>query len=47
MVTLIAMSKPDFDVYDLEPAEYEFKVTVTDLISGQEKTRLGKITIMK
>ena len=36
-----------FDVSDLEPADYEFKVTVTDLIFGQEKTKSGNFTIIK
>jgi len=36
-----------FDISGLKPADYEFKVTVTDLLSGQEITRSENITIIK
>ncbi|MCH7783157.1 carboxypeptidase-like regulatory domain-containing protein [candidate division KSB1 bacterium] len=30
-----------FDISELEPAEYEFTITITDILSGQEITRTG------
>ncbi len=34
-----------FDISDLEPGEYEFIISITDITSGQKKSRKGKFRI--
>ena len=41
-----ALEHVSFDISGLEPAEYEFRMTVTDLLSGQYKTRIGTFIVV-
>lgn len=36
-----------FDISNLEQSEYEFQVIVTDLLSGQIKTRKGTFVVIR
>ena len=41
-----ALEHVSFDISGLEPAEYELRMTVTDLLSGQYKTRIGMFIVV-
>ncbi len=45
--TSVSQQTVSFDLSDMTPGEYDFNVEVTDIISGQKKSRNGKLVILE